>query len=128
MEPEERLSRGESDRERVNELRAFAVRVFEEGAHTVILLPPMPYWLSLRVISTLAAALPATLPEPPGLERLLDAVSAVRRKLVSVTLTEPSASDQTGPLPPGAVAGPVARREMALDVCLFARSPAPEPH
>jgi hypothetical protein len=65
--------------------------------------------------------------EPPGLERLLDAVSAVREVIASGELDASAFSGQTDPMPPGAVAGQDAQREIALDVCLFARSPAPRP-
>jgi len=116
--------RYQTDRERVGELRAFAARVFAQGAHAVIVRPQMPLPLSLAVVSALAEALPGTLPEPPGLERLLDAVSTVRQVIVSTPLFDAS-EGQPGPSPPGAVTGLEVRRELALDVCLFARSPAP---
>jgi len=116
-----------TDRQRVGELRAFAARVFADGAHAVIVLPQMPHSLVLAVVAALAEALPGTLPEPPGLERLLDAVSAIRQLIVSRPLFEVS-DVQLGPLPPGAVTGLEARRELALDVCLFAHSRTPARH
>jgi hypothetical protein len=123
LDPAESPYRFESDREQVGELRALAARVFAEGAHAVMVLPQMSPSLSLHVVSALATALPGSLPEPPELGRLLDAVSIVRQAIVSQPI-EPS-QDQPQQAPPGAVAGQDARREMALDVCLFARGSAP---
>jgi hypothetical protein len=125
-EPAERdyLYRPQTDRERIGELRAFAARVFEQGAFAVIVLPQMSAPLTLRVVSALAAALPGNLRESPGLPRLLDAVSIIR-DLIALPPSIEYYRGEPGTLPPGAVGGALARRERALDVSLFARGTAP---
>ncbi len=125
LEPAESPYRWQSDRERVGELRSFAARVFAEGVYAVMVLPQMALPLSVEVVSTLAWALPETLREPPALQQLLNAASAVRKAIVSKPIA--TSEGQPGVLPAGAAVGWEAQRELALDICLFARGPAPRP-
>jgi hypothetical protein len=94
--------RFDSDREKAASLRLFAAQVFDAGAHNVLVVPPLSEDVAAEGLRRVASTLRG--PSAPHRSQLLDATEALRQQIL------------TSPLPPDD------GEEVALDLCLFARS------
>jgi hypothetical protein len=118
-EPLDNLAQSETSREQNARLRAFAAELFAAGAGAVILVPSLPPLLAEDVVRILARRLRPR--SEPSMRRLLDVVSAVRKKI----------SKWKNPASLGPKAAILQERskkdfargqlELALDVVLFGR-------
>ena len=121
-EPVERIRRLDVDREQTAQTRAWAAKLFREGAqHTVILIPALPLSLARRVVETIARGFRGS--SPPEMFKLLSVVTTARRSITSFrpTAAGPDATDLRAGMETDELK--MALRELSLEITVFSRPP-----